>query len=129
MRMTAQQFRDYMARSEPVSPRGNPFGPTPNKEEDLKRQCSDYCKARGWIVLSGSMAHRTHRTVGEADLTVLADSGRVFFIELKLPGRKQSTDQLALQAWMRKLGHKYHLAHTLREFIDLVTWAHNPLLE
>ena len=40
-------------------------------------------RRRGWIALHGSMAERTGRTLGEPDLVILADGGRVLFVECK----------------------------------------------
>jgi len=76
----------------------------PEKGRGLHQQILDYARSRVWIALHGSMAHRTHRTVGEPDFVILADRGRVVLIEVKRPGAKVSCDQAALHAWAKRLG-------------------------
>lgn len=90
------------------------------KESELKAKCMDYCKQRGWLVFTGSTAHKAKRTPGEPDMTVLTDEGRVFWVELKVMGRKQEPDQLAVECHMNKLKHCYHLVRSLDEFRQAV---------
>lgn len=93
---------------------------TAERESDLHEQIRKECAARGWIGLHGSMAHRTHRSIGEADWTILASGGRVFFIECKTSKGKLSPAQLALHAWAERLGHKIFVARSLKEFCQIV---------
>jgi hypothetical protein len=53
------------------------------READLHEEIFDECRRRGWIALHGSMAERTCRTLGEPDFVILADGGRVLFVECK----------------------------------------------
>ena len=88
------------------------------KESDLHRSISDYCKQKGWIALHGSMAHRSHRTIGEPDFIIIADLGRVFFLEAKRKGSKPTPEQSALIAWIKKLGGRASVVYSLEEAIS-----------
>jgi hypothetical protein len=89
-------------------------------EAELHDDIMNWCKERGWKAFHGSMAHRSRRTAGEADFTICAPHGRVFFIECKKRGAKQSPDQLAVAAHLRKLGHDYHVVRSMAEFEEVV---------
>ena len=89
-------------------------------ESVLHDQVWTECRRRGWIALHGAMSEATHRTLGEPDFTILADSGRVFFIECKTAKGKLSGHQLALKAWAAKLGHTVHVVRSMAEFLQIV---------
>lgn len=89
-------------------------------ERELHYQLLDECAKLGWIALHGSMAARTHRTEGEPDFVIIANAGRVFFVECKTAAGKFSKEQTAMLAHARKLGHTIHVVHTLEEFRDAV---------
>jgi len=91
------------------------------READLHGQITAECKAKGWLAFHGSMAHRTKRTEGEPDFTILADGGRVFFIECKRKGGKLSSDQQAVKAWAKKLGHEVHTVFSIEQFRAITT--------
>ncbi len=97
---------------------------TPTKstgsESELHAQIIEECKRRGWIPLHGSMAHRTFRTEGEFDFTILGDSGRVFFVECKVGGNKLSDAQRDLHHWAKKLGHNPHVVWNFQQFMDII---------
>jgi hypothetical protein len=88
-------------------------------ESQLHNQILLECRRRGWIALHGSMAHRARRTPGEWDFVILADGGRTFYIEAKTRTGKQSTDQLALHHWARKLGHSPYVVRSFDEFLNI----------
>ncbi len=95
--------------------------PEPMKcEADLHDAIIDHCRRRGWVYLHGSMAERTHRTQGEPDFIILADAGRVFFIECKSATGKLSPAQSAMQAHAAKLGHTVHVVRNFAEFQQVV---------
>ena len=96
-----------------------------DRERDLHDQIFDECRARGWIALHGSMAERTCRTLGEPDFTILADGGRVLFVECKSRSGKLSPAQAALKFHAEKLGHTIHVVRSLEEFLELTT-DHRP---
>jgi hypothetical protein len=95
------------------------------KEASLHEEIFDECRRRGWIALHGSMAERTHRTLGEPDFTILADRGRVLFVECKSRSGKLSPAQAALKHLAEKLGHTVHVVRSLAEFLALTT-DHKP---
>lgn len=90
------------------------------KESDLHDKIVTYCKSRHWIVFHGSMAHKSMRTLGEPDFTILADQGRVFFVECKTKTGKLSIEQLGIQLAAKILGHTVHAVRSLREFTEIL---------
>ena len=90
------------------------------REKDLHGEIKAHCKQMGWIALTGSMAHRAMRTLGEYDFTIQADGGRVFFVEAKTAKGKLSPEQTALHHWARKLGHTVHVVRSMKEFRAIV---------
>ena len=78
------------------SPVGAATGSGVSHEAELHEQIFDECRSRGWIALHGSMAERTCRTLGEPDFVILADGGRVLFVECKTRTGKLSPAQAAL---------------------------------
>jgi hypothetical protein len=88
------------------------------RESDLRRQVLDYCSSQGWLVFTGSTAHRTYRTVGEPDMIVLMPDRRFLMVELKTDSGKRSLEQVGVHAWAQKLGHTIHIVRSIKEFID-----------
>ena len=66
------------------------------------------------------MSQKTARTIGEPDWTLLADRGRVFFIECKTAKSKLTPEQLAIKCWAAKLGHTVHVVRSMAEFLQIV---------
>ena len=93
------------------------------RERDLHEEIFDACRQRGWIALHGSMAERTCRTLGEPDFTILADGGRVLFVECKTRSGKLSPAQAALKFHAEKLGHMIHIVRSLEEFSRISSGA------
>lgn len=92
-------------------------------ERQLHHQILAECARRGWICLHGSMAHKSKRTLGESDFCCLLPGGAVIFIECKAGKAKLSTEQQAMAAWMRKLGHQMHVVRNFAEFLQIATGA------
>jgi len=92
-------------------------------EAKVRAQILEYCKAREWLVFTGSTAHRTKRTLGEFDATVCLPGGIVLFCEIKGKGGKPTQEQRAIAAWLKKLNHHCVFAWTLVEFIDAAAAA------
>ena len=90
------------------------------REASLHEEIFDECRRRGWIALHGSMAERTCRTLGEPDFVILADGGRVLFVECKTKTGKLSPTQAALKFHAEKLGHTVHVVRSLEEFLKLL---------
>ena len=94
-----------------------------SRESDLHEEIFDECRRRGWIALHGSMAERTCRTLGEPDFVILADGGRVLFVECKSRSGKLSPAQAALKHHAQKLGHTVHVVRSLQEFLRIASEA------
>lgn len=85
-------------------------------ESELHAQIKDYCRQRGWLVESGSMAHKTKRRVGEVDLHIFMTNGRYCGVEAKSKTGKPTPDQLATIAWLHKLGHHAFVCDNIVDF-------------
>jgi len=94
--------------------------PTKGSEAGLHGDIMQECKRRGWIYFHGAMSQATARTVGEPDFTILADKGRVFFMEVKTKIGKLSIDQRALAMLASHLGHTVHVVRSIGDFFTLV---------
>ena len=90
-------------------------------EARLHEEIFDECRRHGWIALHGSMAARTCRTLGEPDFVILADGGRVLFVECKSRSGKLSPAQAALKFHAEKLGHTVHVVRSFQEFQNILT--------
>lgn len=93
-------------------------------EAELQDAIAAECRRRGWICFRGSMAHRTHRTVGEPDLIVVTDKA-VWFCECKRKGEKLRPEQVAIAAWLIKLGANHMAVYSLEQFLDLTKASHD----
>jgi hypothetical protein len=91
-----------------------------SREAELHEEIFSECRRRGWIALHGSMAERTCRTLGEPDFVILADGGRVLFVECKSRSGKLSRAQAALKCHAEKLGHAVNVVRSMEEFIALL---------
>lgn len=102
------------------------FPDVPLETERIVRECQlhckiiEFCKYLGWIYFHGSTAHRTKRTIGEPDFTILADGGITFFIECKKPGGKISKDQNETIHHAARLGHTIHVVESYEEFLSVM---------
>lgn len=89
-------------------------------ERDLHSQIFEECRRRGWIAFHGSMAERTHRTKGEPDFIILTDDKRALLVECKTATGKLTTEQQAMIAHARKLGHTIHVVRSMQEFSTII---------
>lgn len=91
-------------------------------ESQLHNDIIEYCKNQRppWIYFHGSMAVKTSRTKGENDFHILANHGRVFFIECKSKTGKISADQRDIIHWANLLGHMIHVVRSIEEFKAVV---------
>lgn len=117
--MTQQEVDSYNARQLSSKMVWGGVHPPVTREADLHNQIFEHCRSNGWIALHGSMSERTSRTLGEADYTILMPNGRVLFVECKTKTGKLSTAQMAMKAWMAKLGHTMHVVRSMAEFLEL----------
>lgn len=111
------EYLTMLARTSKAAPQ-SPAHDAP--ESELHDKILNYCESRGWICFHGSMAHRSRRTCGEPDCTILADKSRVFFVELKSKAGKLRPEQLTLSVWAEKLGHKIHCCRSMEDFTNLI---------
>lgn len=118
MRMTLSEYQALLARQR--AKRQEKPSATVSSEAETQSAIVNECKRRGWLVFTGSMAHRTYRTLGEPDLTILADKGRVLFIEVKSGRGKRTPEQQAIATVANDLGHTIHLVRSLAEFVKLI---------
>lgn len=93
------------------------------RESDLHSAIVEHCRRAGWIPLHGSMASPTRRTEGEPDFVILADAGRVLFVECKSRTGKLSPAQVAFSAHAAHLGHAFHVVRSYAEFLDVIGGA------
>src|SRR6267142_6769496 len=121
---TDQQLRAFQAKQI----RGMPYSPSHDQlrniafvedESDLHNAIIDYCKSKGWQYLHGSVAARTHRTLGEPDFIILAHGSQLRMVECKSKTGKLSTDQQAFIAHARKNGHVIYVIRSMEEFVKL----------
>ena len=118
MTISKLQFEEMQRRVSPRSP--VECVADAGRESALHARISAECRKRGWLFFHGSMAHRAMRTIGEPDYTILADHGRVYFIEAKSKGCKLTPQQIGLAMIAEKLGHKIHCVRSLKEFLTIV---------
>jgi hypothetical protein len=117
---TKQELRNHQAKMH-----GTPYkryeseqGPITD-ESALHYRIIDYCKSKGWQYLHGSMAERTHRTLGEPDFIILAHGSQLRMVECKSKTGKLSLDQQAFIAHAKKNGHVVHVVRSMEEFEGL----------
>jgi len=88
------------------------------QESQLQDEIAAECQRRGWIGIRSRMDRPTTYAdgiSGVCDFVIVADGGRVFFIEAKTKS-KPTSEQLAFLAWVRKLGHVGAIVRNIEEF-------------
>ena len=70
--------------------------------------------------IRGNIAKAMGVIAGVSDLELLCNNGVVAFIELKLPGKKQSDDQIKFEELCLRKRHLYFLIETLSDFKRIV---------
>jgi hypothetical protein len=91
------------------------------KESELHDEIAAHCRSKGWLYFHSRMDKKSTATVGQPDFTILADNGRVLFIEAKAKAGKLSTEQVAVKVWAQKLGHVIHTIFSYEQFVALTT--------
>jgi hypothetical protein len=117
MGIPVEKYQSMLARLEHNSLRDAKPSPGVEREKLLHQQIADECARRGWIVLHGSMAHRTHRTLGEPDFLILCHCGRLLLVEAKTRQGKLRPEQAGFHHWAAKLGHTVHVCRSLADFL------------
>lgn len=93
---------------------------SPESEAKLHEQILAECDRRVWGYVHSRMDRKTTNARGVCDFIILADGGRTFLIECKLPGKKFSQSQLIFETLSRHNGHTVHRVETIEEFLRLV---------
>lgn len=123
MRMTVSEYESFLARRA-ASRSSLPSLPTGThdaaRESDARAAVVRYCESQGWAVFQGNPTRPSGRTLGEPDLTIAADGGRTFWVEMKSRTGKPRPEQLAKGAMLKKLGHRFMFARSLKDFIDQI---------
>jgi len=86
------------------------FQETANRYLDMKGIRKEHDEKGGYH------KNKTHRK-GKPDLSIFPGGGKVFFVELKMPGKKLSPDQEKYKAWCIKDDYHFHTCHTWEDFI------------
>lgn len=68
--------------------------------------------------LGGEILKREGVLSGVSDLIVISQN-KIFFIEMKFGGKKQSDNQINFQQKVESLGFKYYLCYTFDEFMNI----------
>jgi VRR-NUC domain len=99
---------------------GTLAGDLSEDEGELHNDILAECRKRRWVVFHGAMNERSHRTVGEPDFIILADNGRVIFVEAKTRTAKLSPEQRAICHVAYVLGHTVHVCRSFNEFLKVI---------
>lgn len=115
MPISSEQFRQMQARV------GASIGPVKaseaaEREADLQAEIEAECRRRGWMPFRQRMDRAATMPVGFPDFVIMANDGRVIWIEAKAGKRKPSLEQRAMHAVAARLGHTVHVIRTMQEF-------------
>lgn len=87
------------------------------QERTIEQKLRSEVKARGGLALK----FVSPGTSGVPDRIVLIPGGRLFFVELKAPGKRLSPKQVKMAAVLERLGHKVRVIDStkqVKEFMD-----------
>lgn len=127
-RMTIEQVAAHQAKHFPAKRRALDAPPSDfdgekvseGRERDLHAQILAHCRSQRWIAFHSAMNHKTYGTLGTPDFIILADKGRVFFIEAKTVKGKLTREQDGLKFWAAQLGTTIHVCRSFKEFLEIV---------
>ncbi len=114
--MSESEYNAFLARDF----RRHKTGDGVDREADLHDEILDDCRRRGWHAIHSRMDLPTTTGVGDPDFVIMADLGKVYFIECKSKTGKVTPAQAALQAQAMRLGHTVHVIRNMREYIEVV---------
>jgi hypothetical protein len=95
-------------------------GECPADEMELHEEIILYCRNRGWGFIRANPTKKSHITLGAPDFVILANLGRVHFIECKSATGKLRTEQLGFKIQAEMNGHIVHVVRTFDEFMEIV---------
>ncbi|KUO73447.1 MAG: nuclease [Desulfosporosinus sp. BRH_c37] len=87
------------------------------QEKQIELKLRDAVKSKGGLALK----FVSPGTAGVPDRIVLIPDGRLYFVELKAPGKRLSPKQVKMAAVLERLGHKVRVIDSTRqvkEFMD-----------
>lgn len=123
MRMTLAEVLAHQARVASATHRNLDVPASADAVEDeseLHAQIIAHCRKQGWLFFHGSMAHKSRRTLGEPDFTILPGNGRILLIECKSARGKRSPAQLAVAAHAAKQGVTIPVVSSMADFLALL---------
>jgi hypothetical protein len=116
MRMTQQQYLDYLARHGGFSA---PLTKSQLSERDLHDAILNTCRARGFYPVHSRMDKPTTTALGTPDLIIALPNGKTLWIECKVGKAKLTPEQNARLAFLHHLGHEAHVVRSPEEFSKL----------
>lgn len=70
--------------------------------------------------IAGAIAKALGVVKGASDCEFIDYDGVVWFLEFKLPGKKQEPEQVEFQEEVEKRGHKYRIIYSIEEFKQFI---------
>ncbi|MDR3539582.1 MAG: VRR-NUC domain-containing protein [Desulfosporosinus sp.] len=92
------------------------------REKVIERKLRESVKAKGGLALKFT----SPGTAGVPDRIVFAPDGRVFFVELKAPGKNMTPRQLKMSVVLEGLGHEVRVIDSMEKvkaFVDEICSA------
>ena len=117
--LTTAWLMNHLARKAAAQAAADPDSSIKN-EAALHELIIVECRRRRWQFLHGAMSERTSRTLGEPDFIILADAGRVFFVECKTRTGKLSREQQAFKVGAEFNGHTIHIVRSFNDFLNIL---------
>jgi len=115
-RFTTTWYSQWLARQTPIN--SDVHGVSHEKE--LHNLILAECKRRGWLTIHARLDRPSTIEVGTPDFVILAENGKVLFIECKTSRGKLRPEQQAFIAWANKLGHTVHVIRSFKDFQQLI---------
>ena len=83
-------------------------------------KCLFHVQQKAKNAIEGAKFKQNGVVSGVSDLVLIAKGGKTYYIELKTPTGKQSTEQMEFQRQVTELMHDYVIVRSLTEFINFV---------
>jgi Holliday junction resolvase len=91
--------------------------PKRQAEGVLKKAVCDYLRLRGFMAF---YIHQSMYSYNGISDVIAIKNGISFYIETKMPGKKQTDDQIQFQEDVEAKGAEYALIHSLEEIVEWV---------
>lgn len=125
-RMTPAQYQEYLLRQSAKKFSGMLTEHEPCIQEvgrgGLHEQIIKFCDDQWprWKYIHQRTDKRSTTESGVHDFTIYASNGRIFNIECKAKGKKQTTDQTIWAKELEMLGHKVLVVYSREEFLEVI---------